>query len=258
MYNMFMEHNILISLIFFIYGAVAGSFLNVVIGRLPEGEDFVFSRSRCPSCGTALAPADLVPLFSWLFLRGRCRYCGGRIAFRYFLMEALVGLLFVAAYLCSVSVLETVFSIVLVCLMVVVFFIDLNHMIIPDSLSLLTAAAGAAYVFWLHPFPAAEGFLSGFGASCFFLLLYYLSGGGMGGGDIKLVFGLGLWLGWPGIAFAVFLAALAGSIVGVYLMASKKGGMKTEVPFGPFLAATSLTVMFLDESITGIYFNMIF
>jgi leader peptidase (prepilin peptidase)/N-methyltransferase len=235
----------------FMLGAIGGSFLNVVIYRLPRGESLVRPRSRCPHCGTPISAWDNIPIVSFLLLRGRCRACRARIAWRYPLVESIAGLLVLAAWLRDGSWVDVAGATILLLSLLAVFFIDLTHHIVPNVitypgivLGLLVAAAQGRFV---------DGVLAAAGAGVFFLLVAIISRGGMGGGDIKLAAMMGAFLGWPAIAVALLLAFTSGAAVGVLLIASGRRTRKDPIPFGPALAVGGMFALFFGASLVDWY-----
>lgn len=262
----------------FAFGAAIGSFLNVVIYRLPLAESFVRPPSHCFSCGTRLGILDLFPVLSYIWLRGRCRHCGARFSPRYAGVELVCGLLAVASALIYGPTLFAL-AVFIVCLcLVAVFFIDLDHMIIPDEFVLIIAVLGLANDGWtlvtgrtqalhyldpLHigvgqgaavvPLPASiVGMLVGAGLLLFIGWVFEKLMGkpSMGGGDIKLAGAMGTWLG-PGYLFLSYflIAVLAGAVIGVAAMALRSRGRRDYIPFGPMLAASGVAVMLWGEII---------
>lgn len=230
-------------------GLVLGSFANVVVHRVPRRESLVRPPSRCPACETPISPRDNVPVLSWILLRGRCRHCGARIAWRYPAVELLTGALFALAVLrlpqeAGHTRWDLLPYVPLMFVLVVLSFIDLEHKILPNrivlpALALEAALFGAASVAgpgldaWLG---ALAGGAGGFG---FFLLLAIVSPRGMGMGDVKLSALLGLalgYLGWERVFVGFFLAFVAGALFGIGLMLVRRAGRKSQVPFGPWLA----------------------
>jgi len=228
----------------FFVGACVGSFLNVVIHRLPRGESIVRPGSRCPACGRPLPARENVPLVSFLLLRGRCAGCGVSIPARYPLVEGLTA----AGYagLALVDGLEPVLlrDLLLFSLLVPVAFIDIDHRIIPDELSLGGAAAGIALSF----LPGGDWKDSLAGALLGGAVLYgtaeayrRLTGrDGMGGGDVKLIAMIGAFLGWRAALFSIFAGSVLGVAGGVIAMRKTGGGLRTAIPFGPYLCAAAL------------------
>jgi leader peptidase (prepilin peptidase)/N-methyltransferase len=234
-------------------GAMAGSFANVAIYRLPRQESLVAPRSRCPHCGHLIRARDNVPVLSFLWLRGRCRDCGGAISWRYPLVETLTAALFLAAWWWFGLSVQALGAAIFVLIMVIVIFVDLEHRIIPNAVTypgvvvgLLLAAAGG-------PGSFLGSLLSAVGAFLLFLLIAVVSRGGMGGGDIKLAAVMGAFLGWPVVAAALFLSFTTGGIVGLALLASGRRKRKDPVPFGPFLATGGLLALFWGEALVEWY-----
>lgn len=234
-----------------IVGAVLGSFANVVIHRVPRGESIVSPRSRCPRCGTPIRPLDNIPLVSFLLLRGRCRGCGGAISWRYPLVEALMAALAVAVVAAFPDWLSRLAALALVFLLVVITFIDLDHQLILDRISLPGIAVGLVFAVLLDR--AVPSLLSALGAGALITAIVVVSRGGMGGGDVKLAALMGAFLGWPGIAVALFSGFMVGGLIGVTLLALRLRGRKDPVPFGPALAAGALVGLFWGEAIMRWY-----
>lgn len=232
-------------MIYFVFGLglFIGSFLNVCIARIPAGESVVFPPSRCPGCGKKLGAAELVPVLSYLVQRGRCCGCRGVISRRYPAVELMTALVLAMLYTRfggSEFVLNAVFYAVLI----VVFFIDLEHQIIPNRLVLvLTGLFFAGKALGLGP-SWQEALLGSLLGGGLFLALAVVSGGGMGGGDIKLITAFGLWFGWAPLLLLMFLAFLFGGLVGGVLLLLRIKKRKDGIAFGPFLVlAAFLTGM---------------
>lgn len=233
------------------FGAILGSFANVVIYRLPRGLSVVLPGSRCPHCGAPIQPLDNVPLLSFVLLRGRCRACRGPISTRYPLVEATMAALAVAVWLAFPDPLSRISGLALVFLLVVVTFIDLDHQIIPNRLTYPGIAAGLLLALLLGRPVAA--LLSAGGAAALIAGIVVASRGGMGGGDVKLAGVIGAFLGWPGTAVALFSAFILGGLVGVALLALRLRGRKDAIPFGPALAAGALVGLFWGEAVAAWY-----
>ena len=219
------------------FGATIGSFLNVVVYRLPRAESLVSPGSRCPGCGTAVKAYDNVPVFGWLLLRGRCRSCRAPISARYPIVEALTGALAVAVVLTKHSAADVALGLVLVGVLVPIALIDLEHRIIPNKITLPAAVAAVAIGAALDLKGVPEQLIAGAAAGGFLLAFLLAYPRGMGMGDVKLAAVLGLFLG-RSVAVAILAAVLTGTVVGALVMArvGVEKGRKTAVPFGPFLA----------------------
>lgn len=224
-----------------VFGLFIGSFLNVCIYRLYRNESIVFPPSRCPKCGKRLTAVELVPVLSFLVQRGRCRGCREPISWRYPVVEALYGIVLALLYT-RLGFAEFLAAAVFYGILTVVFFIDLEHQVIPDRLVLaLLALAVVTQLTWPRvSWPEALlGLVLGGGL---FLLLAVLSNGGMGGGDIKLVAVLGFWFGWKMLLLLMFLSFVGGGLLSIalLLLGIKKRG--DGIPFGPFLVAAAFAV----------------
>jgi leader peptidase (prepilin peptidase)/N-methyltransferase len=235
-------------------GLAVGSFLNVVVHRLPRRESLVRPASRCPSCGTPIRPYDNVPVISWLLLRGRCRSCGQRIPARYPLVEAGTGALYAAVVLAAGADRDAWLGLVLVTVLVPVVFIDLEHRIIPNRIMLPAAIAAPVILALTRPEQLVEHLIAGAAAGGFLLAAALAYPRGMGMGDVKLAGVLGLYLG-RSVAVAMMVALLAGTLVGAAVMARRgvREGRKTAVPFGPFLALGGLVALFAGPPIIDWY-----
>ena len=251
----------MVAAIVFIFGLLIGSFLNVCIYRLPRNESLAFPASHCPICNAAIPPWLNIPVVSYLLLRGRCRSCATSISAIYPLVELLTALLGLALYLRFGLSLPFFILTVLSASLVVVAFIDLEHQIIPDEISLSGIVIGFACSFfiprigWLN---SLLGILAGGGS------LYLVAWGyerftgkeGMGGGDIKLLAMLGAFLGWKAIPFIIFVSSLTGSVIGVTIMLIKKQDGKLAIPFGPFLVIGAFVYIFFGPQLVAWYFNL--
>lgn len=244
-------------------GLIVGSFLNVCIWRIPRGESIVWPSSKCPDCGAPIKPWDNVPVLSYLILRGRCRQCKSSISLRYPIVEAMNGLLYVFTLYRFGQGWHTVFYMALASSLIVVTFVDLEHQIIPDRITVPGVLIGIALSFFILPDPFKPGFMLGWknsliGAGAGFVFFYavaVLSKGGMGGGDIKLMAMVGSIVGWKGVALTTFIGSLTGAIAGVLIIIFKGGGRKTKVPFGPFLALGTLISLYFGGWIWSWYLH---
>jgi leader peptidase (prepilin peptidase)/N-methyltransferase len=242
----------------FAFGLVIGSFLNVCIHRLPAGRSIVHPRSSCPGCGHLIRGYDNIPVLSYLVLRGRCRDCGARISHRYPLVELLSGGFAAMAVTRFGAGWEGLLMYALIASFLVITFIDIDHRIIPDTISLPGIVLGLAASFapgLLSPLQSVIGILIG-GGSLFLVAWGYqllTHREGMGGGDIKLLAMIGAFMGWQGVLFTIFVASLTGTLAGVALMLRQAGGMKLAVPFGPFLAIGAIAYLFIGPETLAWY-----
>ena len=251
------------SIFFFIIGSVVGSFLNVCIHRLPRGESIVWPASHCPACGRALSPLDLVPLLSYLLLRGRCRYCGGPISVRYPLVELLTGSFFAWSFLRFGWSVELGLALALVSLLLAAFFIDLEQMVVPDVVSgggIVLGLAYNAYLSWRIGSPgpfylALLALLAGYALLGLIGLLgkALFKKEAMGEGDLLLGALLGSTLGLSGVLLAVFLSYLFAGAISLALMVSGRLKLGDYLPFGPALAAGGLLTLFFGARILAWY-----
>ncbi|MDI7246022.1 MAG: prepilin peptidase [Bacillota bacterium] len=223
-------------------GAQVGSFFGVCIHRLPGGESVVWPRSHCPKCKAMLGPAELVPVLSYILLRGRCRHCGERISLFYPAMEVGVGLIFLLIVMGRGATVGTFNYLVLASLVVVAAGIDLGHGVIPDRLTLPWMVVGVAAGALGGLREVAMRMVGLFACGGLVFLIALLSRGGMGGGDVKLMALVGSFLGpWGGLA-SFMIACFIGAAVGIALMAAGLKRRKDEIPFGPFIAAGAIIV----------------
>lgn len=253
-----MSFDLMVSFFVFIFGLIIGSFLNCLVYRL-EKDESLKGRSYCPHCKHTLSWLDLIPVFSFLWLGGKCRYCRKKISFQYPLIEIVTALLFLLIFNYQLSIfnqfsiqqfLNLVFWFYIVSSLIVIFVYDLKHYLIPDQV--LFPAIGVAFVYHFN----FNYFLSALIASGFFLTLFLMSRGRwMGFGDVKLAILLGLLLGFPNILVGLFLSFLLGSILGITLMGIKstKIGLKSELPFAPFLIIGTLIALFWGEKLIDLY-----
>lgn len=233
-------------------GTLIGSFLNVVIHRLPAGAS-LGGRSKCPGCGGLVRAYDNLPVISWLLLRGRCRSCGGRISFRYPLVELVTGGLFAAVILFRGLAPNGLLGLALVAVLVPVAFIDLKHRIIPNAVLATGAVAGLVLLGALDRGMLPEHLASAAGAFTFFLLAALAYPGGMGMGDVKLAGVMGLYLG-AAVAPALLAAFTAGALVGLAIMAREgAAARKRGVPFAPFLALGGLVGVLAGPELVQLY-----
>ncbi|HXX38893.1 MAG TPA: prepilin peptidase [bacterium] len=246
----------------FCLGAVAGSFASVCISRMPRRESIIWPGSHCPRCGAAIRWYDNLPLLSFILLRGRCRHCGGAISLRYPLLEALMGVMFAQTVLLFGPGLDALRAMVLETLLVIVFFIDLDYRIIPDTITYPGVALGL-----LGAAPAGWGAVAvsaltalGLGGA---LLLVNVVGSlvvgqeAMGLGDVKLAAMIGAFLGWPVGALAILLGIFVGGLVGVVLLVTRTKGRRDQVPFGPMLAGGALLALWWGSNLIHWYVSRV-
>ena len=240
-----------------IFGAVIGSFLNVVAYRLPRSKSLVTPGSQCPGCDTPIKRYDNVPVLGWLLLRGRCRTCRTPISPRYPAVEALTAALAVAVILVEHSTVDKVLGLVLVVILVPISLIDLDHQIIPNKITAPAAILAVAIGLALKPSGVPEQLIAGAGAATFLLVFVLAYPRGMGMGDVKLAGVLGLFLGRE-VGVAILVAVIAGTLVGAAVMArlGVQQGRKTRVPFGPFLALGGVVALLVGPSIVHWYLHL--
>lgn len=276
----------------FVLGLAVGSFLNTVIYRLALAQDtaskthdrefiarsFPFAllrgRSYCPQCKHGLSWRDLIPVLSFVWLGGRCRYCKQRISWQYPIVEISSAVLFVAIFnqFPHFLIFETLYLFAVASLLIVLFVYDLQHYLLPDKILFLAIGTTVAYqiIVWvMHNWdlmrnlqlemknfgPFVNPLFAAFLAAAFFFTLYWVSRGRwMGFGDVKLAAFMGLFLGFPHIVVALFAAFFAGAIIGVGLIALRKKKLKSEIPFGPFLIGGTLVALVWGEEIVSLFF----
>lgn len=244
--------------LFFIYGLVFGSFFNLVGLRVPKGESIVRPPSHCTVCDRNLTVKDLVPVFSYVFLKGKCRGCGTKIHWVYPVMEIATGLLFAFAYYQLGFTLELVVALLFISLLVIITVSDIAYMLIPDKILLFFLIPLIVLRVFepLSPWwDSIVGAVVGFGV---LFLIAIVSKGGMGGGDIKLFFVIGLVLGWVPTLLTLFLASIIGTVIGVISLRRTKQGRKTPIPFGPSIAIAAIIAYFYGESLVDWYVNLFF
>lgn len=246
----------------FLFGAMVGSFLNVCIHRLPKEESIVVPRSRCPACQSPIRAWDNIPLLSFILLRGHCRSCGHPISWRYPLVEALTALLFVLTVARFGVTLKSAFLLAFLCGLVVVSFIDLDHQIIPNVITLPGIPLGFIGGLLVREPPLLDRLIGTLaGAGFLYLVLFY--GGvlygqeAMGEGDLNLIALVGAFLGWKAVVVTILIACVVGSAVGLGLMALKRLGRRQHIPFGPFLALGAVVGLFWGERLLGWYLRFL-
>ena len=241
-------------------GLAIGSFLNVVVHRLPRGESVVSPGSRCPACGYALGAMDNVPVFSYLVLRGRCRRCGVRISPRYPLVELATAALFVLHYFVFGWTPLLAVRLLFAAALVALFAIDLEHHLLPDKITLPGIGVGLLASLFLPPGirDALIGVIAGGGVLWLIGEAYYRYSGeeGMGGGDVKMLAMIGAFLGWELVIVTLVFSSIAGSLIGILLIVTRRGGMKYALPYGTFLSIAALVASLAGAQIVEWYVGM--
>nr|MBI5456082.1 prepilin peptidase [Candidatus Levybacteria bacterium] len=250
----------------FLIGLFVGSFLGVLVDRIPKKKNFIKGRSHCENCKKELGVLDLIPVLSFIFLKGKCRYCHARLPYFYPIIEICTGIIFALTYIFLIlnsqfsifnplSLITLLYYLLIVSSFIVIFFTDLKYGIIPDKIIFLAIAVNIFYLLIFNSSFLILHLVSGFGAFIFFVLISYIffsitKKQGMGGGDIKLSFLLGLFLGFPGIIVALYLAFLTGGVLSIILIVwKKKAFLKDTLPFGPFLIAGTVISLFWGNQI---------
>jgi leader peptidase (prepilin peptidase) / N-methyltransferase len=245
----------------FMFGAVIGSFLNVCIYRLPLDQSVITPGSRCMSCGSSVRWFDNIPVFSWLILSGRCRTCGVGFSIRYPLVELLTASLTLLLFLRFGFTISFAIYFVFIAALIVVTFIDFDHQIIPDEISLPGIVFGFLASFFL-PEPgwisSLAGIVVGWGslALIFYSYLWLTGREGMGGGDAKLLAMLGAFLGLKSVPFIIFTSSLVGTIAGLSIMVMQRKGRHLAIPFGPYLALGATLYVFYGPQLMNWYLRL--
>ncbi len=241
--------------LFLIYGLVFGSFYNVVIYRLPNGKSLIKPPSSCGYCGHRLSPCELIPVISYILQRGQCKHCKTHFSMRYAVVELLTGLLFLTSYMQFGLSVEAFRLIFLGSLCIIISFIDYDHQIIPDRLNFLIFIVGIIYLMIFSPLSIMNAFL-GFlvGGGLLFLIALV---GPMGGGDIKYMAAIGVWLGMGYTLMTLLISFIIGGVISLVLLLTKVVDRKTAIPFGPFLCIATLIVLIYGNELFHWYLNTI-
>jgi leader peptidase (prepilin peptidase)/N-methyltransferase len=244
-----------------VYGLIIGSFINAWAFRLVRGERITAGRSQCPHCHAQIRGYDNIPVVSWLVLRGRCRDCGAPISWRYPVGEALAGSLFAGVAVMDGVSWVLVPHLLFVSALLLVSQVDLEERIIPDIVILPVAAVGVPLMIAFGGSPWWQWPLAGAAAAGFLFIVrevYYRVRHveGMGFGDVKLALCMGVYLG-AAVIPALFIGFISGAVVGVAIIAVRKGDAKTAVPFGPFLAAGAIVALFAGGALIGAYLGLV-
>ena len=256
-----MEINIISYFVAFLFGTIIGSFLNVVIYRLPRKGSIVKPAfSYCPSCGSRIKWYDNIPVLSYFLLKGKCRNCGSKISFRYPFVEFMTGIFSVLSLMKTGYSVDYIFVFAFLSILIAITFIDLDFKIIPDELNLIGFVLGVIYSFFRKDFTLLDAFsgaVVGAGLLWGIAYIYQKTKGieGLGFGDVKMMAFLGSFLGWFGSLFTIFSGSLIGAIVGIsaaYISKAEDKG-KFEIPFGPFLALGGTVYLFFGDVIKNWY-----
>jgi leader peptidase (prepilin peptidase)/N-methyltransferase len=243
------------------FGAIVGSFLNVVIYRLPLGKSLVWPSSACPKCTRELSWYENVPVASFLALRGRCRTCAAPISAQYPLVEAATAVMFAAGWWYYGPGLLLVSRLVLACILVVLFVIDLELHLLPNAITLPGIVVGFLFSLFTSPGWMASllGILVGGGVLYAVAEIYYRvrHEEGLGMGDVKMLAMVGAFLGWQLTLLTLMLASLGGTVIGMILIVTKRGGMKYALPFGTFIAFGAAVAATVGPSILTWYLGML-
>jgi leader peptidase (prepilin peptidase)/N-methyltransferase len=240
-----------------LFGLLIGSFLNVVIYRLPRGQSLVTPPSTCPGCGSRIRPIDNIPVLSWILLGGKCHKCGAPISIQYPIVELATGLLFLlVAWLTPAGPL-LVARLLFVVILVVLFGIDLHHQILPNVITLPGIAIGFLFSLVTPPgwMNSLIGIALGGGVLYAIAAAYYAvrREEGLGMGDVKMLAMIGAFLGWKAVLVTLILSSFAGALVGIGIIALSRGSMRLALPFGTFLAVGAIAAMIVGEPLVAWY-----
>ena len=252
----------MIEIMIFFFGMCIGSFMNVCIYRLPNSKSIIHPRSMCPQCGAMITFYDNIPVLSYILLRRKCRHCQTPIPIRYPLVEIIGGFFALCVFLRFGLSLEGLIYYAFIATLLVITFIDIDYQIIPDLITLpgIPIFFLAALVLpTVTPMESLLGLLIGGGILLVIGIIYHLitHKEGMGGGDIKLLAMIGVFLGWKGVFFTIFMASGVGTFVGIIAMLHQRKGMKLAVPFGPFLSIGAISYIFFGSNLIYWYFNIL-
>lgn len=256
-----MEFYSFLTLFSFLFGLTLGSFLNVCIHRLPLGQSIIHPPSACPRCGERIRFHDNIPVFSYILLLGRCRACRSPISIRYPIVELITGLLSLALFM-RYGLTPYYFSFfTFASLLVIITFVDLEHQIIPDIISLPGILFGILLSFLLKHVEWMDSLIGVVGGGGFLYLVAAVferlsRREGMGGGDVKLLAMIGAWLGWKPLPFIILISSLAGVLLGGLSLLLSGKGLRVKIPFGPFLAMGTLIYFFYGREIMVSYYRL--
>ncbi|RBP65290.1 leader peptidase (prepilin peptidase)/N-methyltransferase [Alkalibaculum bacchi] len=241
----------------FLVGTIIGSFLNVIIYRIPIGESIISPPSHCGNCDSRLRPLDLIPILSWIALKGKCRYCSSKISYRYPFVELLTGGLFLFTYIAVGIDQKLVAYLVLGCMLIINTFIDMDHFILPNIILLFGLIAFVLLTVFLPFISWRDSFLGAFVGAVPLLILFLLTKGrGMGPGDVKFMGVIGLYLGWKLSLLTLFLSFILGGIFGILLLATRIKDKTDAIPFGPWIALAAFISMYWGSDIISWYLGL--
>lgn len=246
--------NIILYIFVFIFGLIIGSFLNVCIYRIPRNESISFPPSHCTNCGNNIKPYDLIPVISYIFLKGKCRNCGEKISIRYPAIELINGILYVLIFMKYGFAIEFIKYSVFASIMIVIGMIDFDTMDVYFNTILFVLIASGVFIFidifnHINITDSLLGALLGAGLISLIVIITK----GMGTGDIEIALAAGLFLGFKNTIVMLFLAFISGGIVATYILITKKKSGKDAIPFGPFLAAASIFAMLYGSNLINLY-----
>lgn len=247
-------------LLIFLFGLCIGSFLNVCIYRIPESKSIVSPGSMCPGCGNPIKVYDNIPVLSYIILKAKCRNCSAHISLRYPTVELLTGLITLSTFLKFGPGMEAVIYFIFIATLVVITFIDMDHRIIPDVISIpgiIVFFVAALLIPTVSVRDSLLGILAGGGILFIIAELYFRVTGkeGMGGGDVKLLAMIGALVGWQGVLFTIFVSSLVGTVIGIIVMLIQGKNLKLAVPFGPFLSIGAVVYVFFGTEFINWYFS---
>ena len=245
--------------LFFAFGLVLGSFINAVLWRLPKRKKIIFDRSECVHCGHKLEWRDLFPVLSFLFLKGKCRYCDKKISLQYPIVELAAGFGILAVSKYGFGFLENIWLSGIFALSILIFIYDYRHFLILDRFIIFGIAWILAGLAFFQSPNLFENFLTAAAIFLFFFSFYFFSKGKwMGGGDPKLGFVIGLWLGWPMGVLSIFISVMIGTILGIFLILIGRAKMKSKVPFGSLMIFGAWIAYFYGNRILEWYTSLFF
>ncbi|MGM0472411.1 MAG: prepilin peptidase [Bacillota bacterium] len=247
----------MLNYIIFIFGLIIGSFLNVVIYRLPQDKSVIFTRSNCPNCQMELGVLDLIPILSFIIMKGRCRYCNTKISYQYPVVELVTGLVFLLLFQQYQLSIELLIYLLLSSLLIVSAVIDFKHQIIPNQITYTGIIVGLIFSVLFNHLSFISAFWGLIIPAGFLFLITIITKGGVGMGDIKLVGMIGTYIGAKSTMMGIFLGSLIGSMIGLLLIGLKVVDWKERVPFGPFLALGNLVMVIKGQVIIRLYLELI-